>query len=209
MPPIPVYTQSPIRAAKPSGVTPQTTSPDDHNMSNTNQLPGYTPAKPTPTQPHADQNQNPPPPQPGAVPRLPTATATVTAPGVAAPEPTAAPVLPGTTAPIPAQISIPAPTVNHAQRGTATAYANPSQYRGYQQNTGTNTTIGVEVGGRASGTGTGTGNYSATGNGTDGDRAEGQGEGVWESAIKWAQAAGKKLSDAESEVWRRVNGEGK
>ena len=32
-------------------------------------------------------------------------------------------------------------------------------------------------------------------------------ESVWGSAVKWAQAAGEKLSAAESEVWRRINKE--
>jgi len=32
-------------------------------------------------------------------------------------------------------------------------------------------------------------------------------EGVWGSAVKWAQTAGKKLSEAESEVWKRINKE--
>jgi hypothetical protein len=35
--------------------------------------------------------------------------------------------------------------------------------------------------------------------------AEGPDEGVWNSAVKWAQAAGEKLAAAESEVWRRIN----
>jgi hypothetical protein len=32
-------------------------------------------------------------------------------------------------------------------------------------------------------------------------------EGVWNTAKAWASTAGKKLSEAESEVWKRVNGE--
>jgi tellurite resistance protein len=35
-----------------------------------------------------------------------------------------------------------------------------------------------------------------------------EGEGILESAVKLAKAAGEKLSAAESEVWRRINGEG-
>jgi len=41
------------------------------------------------------------------------------------------------------------------------------------------------------------------GNGGRGDEEE----GVWSSVVGWAQAAGKKLSDAESEVWKRINKE--
>jgi hypothetical protein len=32
-------------------------------------------------------------------------------------------------------------------------------------------------------------------------------ESVWNTAKGWASAAGKKVSDVESEVWKRVNGE--
>ena len=32
-------------------------------------------------------------------------------------------------------------------------------------------------------------------------------EGVWNTAKAWASTAGKKLSEVESEVWKRVNGE--
>ena len=38
---------------------------------------------------------------------------------------------------------------------------------------------------------------------------EGDGEGFLGSAMKFAKAAGEKLSAAESEVWRRINGENK
>jgi hypothetical protein len=32
-------------------------------------------------------------------------------------------------------------------------------------------------------------------------------EGVWNTAKAWTSTAGKKLSEVESEVWKRVNGE--
>jgi hypothetical protein len=32
-------------------------------------------------------------------------------------------------------------------------------------------------------------------------------EGVWNTAKAWASTAGEKLSEVESEVWKRVNGE--
>jgi hypothetical protein len=32
-------------------------------------------------------------------------------------------------------------------------------------------------------------------------------EGVWNAAKKWAQSAGEKISEAEAEVWRRINKE--
>jgi hypothetical protein len=40
--------------------------------------------------------------------------------------------------------------------------------------------------------------------GGGGGSEEGDG-GVWDTAKKWAYAAGEKLSAAESEVWRRIN----
>jgi tellurite resistance protein len=52
-----------------------------------------------------------------------------------------------------------------------------------------------------SGTGTGYG-------GNDVKAGDEEGEGILESAVKLAKAAGEKLSAAESEVWRRINGEG-
>ncbi|KAI9833729.1 MAG: hypothetical protein M1838_005560, partial [Thelocarpon superellum] len=35
----------------------------------------------------------------------------------------------------------------------------------------------------------------------------GAGEGVWDTAKKWAKVAGEKASEAEKEVWRRINKE--
>lgn len=47
------------------------------------------------------------------------------------------------------------------------------------------------------------GNANANGSYQD----DGEEQGVWNSAVKWAQVAGEKLSAAESEVWRRINKE--
>lgn len=199
MPPIPVYTQSPITAAKPSGVTPKTASPDDNN-DNSNaaptpttkqtKLPRYAPVQPPPTT-TTPNDANPPPPQPGAVPRLPAVTSTSAPPppqpshrgtATSPPEPTPAPAFPGTG--LPPQMAMPAPGMNysHSQRGTAST--GPP---GYQQHQG----------GFAQ-------NSSNLREGESG--GAGADEGVWGSAVKLMQAAGKTLSDAESEVWRRING---
>ncbi|CAK7236376.1 hypothetical protein SCUCBS95973_009586 [Sporothrix curviconia] len=68
MAPIPIYSQSPISAAKPSGVTPQTTG----ILQSGNKA---APETPTKTRPSAVAS-GPPPPQPGAVPSLPQPTGT-------------------------------------------------------------------------------------------------------------------------------------
>lgn len=240
MPPIKVYTQSPINAAKASGVTPQTAAPADSGTNKTlPYTPAHTTAAPTPTRTVPLHQDGPPPPQPGAVPRLPEATATATAtassstlppppragasavagasasPPAPTPAPTAAPHLPAAV-PYPPQMGIPPPQTGLNQRGTSTtlspsaapsAWDGSSQagsggggYPGYQQNVSA-------AGGYAapspyqSGGGGGGGGF-----GQDGDG--GEEEGVWGTAVKFAKAAGKRLSEAESEVWKRINGEG-
>jgi hypothetical protein len=50
--------------------------------------------------------------------------------------------------------------------------------------------------------------YHQAGRGYDDDDEGGkEGEGLFSSAVKMAKAAGEKLAAAESEVWRRINGE--
>ncbi|KAK5664134.1 hypothetical protein OQA88_349 [Cercophora sp. LCS_1] len=192
MPPVPVYTSSPINAAKASGVTPQTETPDPTPASR------YAPAQPTPTQ--QLPSDGPPPPQPGAIPRLPTATATAsTLPPPpkageayrppAPPEPTAAPRYP----PLPPQMGMPTPVAGYRQQGTATSTAPSQTMPGY-------------IPGAAGGYQQNSSSYQAGYHENVPTREE---DGVWGSAMKWAQAAGKKLSEAESEVWKRINGDGK
>ncbi|KAK0722727.1 hypothetical protein B0T26DRAFT_703758 [Lasiosphaeria miniovina] len=193
----------------------------------------YAPVPPTSTQTWGD---SPPPPQPGAVPRLPAATATATAPippppraGEAfpqPPEPTAAARLPGEAStssspyppyPPPPQMGIPAPTAPYAQRGTATATGpvrtSPPAYLpeppatgprevsrfthppGYQQDVNASELSGYQHQQRTAGQG-------QSGGGDDDNNAS-----VWSSAMKWAGAAGQKLSAVESEVWRKINKE--
>lgn len=185
MAPVPVYTESPITATKASGVTPQTATPNDGldadapAPTSTTQAPRYAPAdQPAPTQ--TAPNDGPPAPQPGAVPTRGTPSRTSYQP----PEPTAAPLYPAQ----PPQMGVPAPTMTYGQRGTATATG--SHPPGYQQNP----------------VGSGLNSYQSTHHESLGHDRE-EGEGVWGSAMKWAQVAGKKLSDAETEVWRRINKE--
>ena len=133
---IPVYTQSPISAAKPSGVTPQTAAPDQHSASNyapatttatstssypqarpgavpaaapTSAAKRYTPLQPTPTTTQDDGS--PPAPQPGARPtpmNISTNTSTLPPPPRAGESYT----LPQTQVPIqyPPQMGIPPPS---------------------------------------------------------------------------------------------------
>jgi len=188
MPPVPVYTESPITATKASGVTPQTATSNDGldadnpTPTSSTQAPRYVPAG-QPTSTRTAPEDGPPAPQPGAVPYLPTATqGTPSRTNYQPPEPTAAPQYPAQ----PPQMGVPAPSMTYGQRGTATATA--SHPPGYQQNTASS----------------GLNSYQSTHNESLGHDRE---EGVWGSALKWAQAAGKKLSDAETEVWRRINKE--
>jgi hypothetical protein len=148
MAPIPIYTKSPINAAKADGVTPQTAAPSEKPQqetptTTTAQQGGYPAAQPgaVPTLPAVTQthyvpvqatptsslnSQGPPPPQPGAAPIAPGATAPPTAYGPPPPTITAPARLPGESpaqapVPYPGQMAIPAPTMPYAQRGTSTA----------------------------------------------------------------------------------------
>jgi hypothetical protein len=246
MAPIPIYTQSPITAAKPTGVTPQTAAPlaneevgrsvpatrtsvasqDAYPPAQPGAVPSlpaptgsvqnqrYVPVQPTPTVKEAESG--PPPPQPGAVPTLPGGKPSVPPPPRAGesyhpPEVTQAPKVP-----YPPQMSIPAPTLPHAQRGTSTATA------GRHPQAAQPTSIGAGSGGelnhppgyhqnvnagdfdshqRAAHFANVSSERRGSSGGDDDD------EGVWDTARKLVQAAGSKLSAAESEVWRRINKE--
>ncbi|CAK7233818.1 hypothetical protein SBRCBS47491_008739 [Sporothrix bragantina] len=117
MAPIPIYSQSPISAAKPSGVTPQTEGIAQNN--------NRAPETPTKTRPLAGDAGPPPPPQPGAVPKLPQATGTR--------QNSSAPPPPATTAPITntrtSDCSPAPPQPGAAPVPPATIYASPSYQR--------------------------------------------------------------------------------
>ncbi|KAG7290520.1 hypothetical protein NEMBOFW57_000523 [Staphylotrichum longicolle] len=118
----------------------------------------------------------------------------------------------------PPQMGIPPPQTGLNQRGTSTtlspsaapsAWDGSSQaggsggggYPGYQQNVSAAGGYAAPSPYESGGGGGGGGGF-----GRDGDG--GEEEGVWGSAVKFAKAAGKRLSEAESEVWKRINGEG-
>ncbi|TLD30762.1 hypothetical protein PspLS_02093 [Pyricularia sp. CBS 133598] len=257
MPPIPIYSKSPINASKASGVTPQTAAPGDDSKqqlspgpaasATTNYLPtktsayaapqpGATPTIPTATassgsNPYAPaptaglgSSGSPPQPQPGAVPAQPGGIA-ASATGTGLPPPPKAgetyqppPPAPATTvAPQypPPQMSMAAPSIPYPQQqlGTSTATGPPSVLgtpatqlpgaslddlahpAGYQQNPNASSYAGQPRSHHDYGGGGGLGGTSH----------DDQGEGVWDSAKKYMAVAGTKLSEAESEVWKRIN----
>ncbi|KAK0748632.1 hypothetical protein B0T21DRAFT_344263 [Apiosordaria backusii] len=207
MPPIPLHTNSPINPAKASGITPQTASPGDPPSSDQ-----PTPTKTTSLPPQNNNNGAPPPPQPGTIPHLPQVTPFPTAAQPAAPAPgiTPAPTYPPVQAP-PPETAIPAPERPYNQRGTATSYTPGS---------GSGSVAGAAVLPGPSPYEAGGGGYQGQGGGQSqgyqqragyqpsGGQVETEGEGgVLGSVMGYAKAAGEKLSEAEREVWRRINGE--
>lgn len=248
MAPIPIYSKSPINAAKAAGVTPQTAagagdSPDAKSPTTaatpTKTRQGYPAAQPgavpsLPVQTGAAQGnryayeqptttakpeiRGPAPPQPGAVPSPPGSKSAVPpppritqGPRLADAEPTSRP----SAIPMPPQMGIPAPTMPVTQQGTSTDYASSYSARGhdqaglqpsivinslehppgYQQNANASTLSSNQ---RAAQDALQYSNSSSA-------SPSGEEEGAWDSAKKWAQAAGDKLSAAENEVWRRIN----
>jgi hypothetical protein len=152
------------------------------------------------------------------------------------PEPTPGPQMQSNVA-YPTQMGLPAPAAPYTQRGTATAssaasyggqvqlpgmpafspqagaggvggdnYAHPP---GYMQNVNAaDFSRDQRAAHEASMQSYGAGSSSGMGgsSGMSGEGSDGE-EGIWDTAKKWAQAAGEKLSAAENEVWRRINKE--
>lgn len=237
MAPIQVYTKSPINAAKASGVTPQTAAPAEAANTTSPYQPPANPT-PTRTIPQQQHQGPPPPqpgatPRLPEATGLPTATTSSTLPpppraGAAPqpPAPTAAPTQPplgsgiGRTYPPPPQMAIPPPQPGYNQRGTSTGFGPApatgaggypgsgggggdvdlgSGPAGYRQNASVSAYVPPAYDDD---------NYHRSGRGYGGREEEEEEEGVWGSAVKLAKAAGERLSAAESEVWRRINGEG-
>lgn len=237
MAPIPVYTASPINAAKPSGVTPKTAESgvggeggqhrETSEAGSTAQAypaaqPGATPslpqetgapqannALPTPTRSTSILSSDPPPPQPGAVP-VPLGQAV---PSTLPPPPKA-----GESAK--SQQAAPVTTMP-AQMGYQPPQA-PLPIQG-RSSTAPHTTAAVagptptSVQGQYPQAG-----YSPPAGGYQQDvnaagysqyqrsaaAYEDQGEAsVWDTAKKWAASAGESLAAAENEVWKRINKE--
>lgn len=241
---IPIYTQSPINAAKPSGVTPQTAAPQAQSRSQ-NPAPAtttstsastYPPAQPSavsypgptaaprvaqatllqPTPTTRVDDEGPPPPQPGNLP-MPFNRKSIAPPPKAGeryrPQETAPVLAPGTEQPH--QMGIPPPThgiqpLRSSTSTTTTASASypiaiPSEPRrslehpvGYQQNVYASELTSDQRRAQEA-------NMSQIGAHTTSKNLEGV--DFLNTAKKWAQQAGEKLSEAEAEVWRRINKE--
>ncbi|KAI0976014.1 hypothetical protein F4678DRAFT_210286 [Xylaria arbuscula] len=236
MAPIPVYTNSPITAAKPDGVTPKTVSGTDASRTTSRAPPPTSTYTPT-AYPAA---------QPGAAPSLPTATsaefnsplqptptASLASASPAPPQPGSVPVSgvpppPKTgeryqppaqttaapTMPYPHQMAIPVPDASHSlQRGTSTAtVASSSPYMTQLPSATTGPRRGGDVPSLSHPAG-----YQQNANASELDRyqrsameqreLDDDGEGIWGAAKKLAQQTGERLAAVESEVWKKINKE--
>ncbi|KAM0456218.1 hypothetical protein ACHAPV_007466 [Trichoderma viride] len=232
--PVQVHTSSPINATKATGITPKTQQPEGEGHQARPPPPttslgsptAYPPAQPgarpsLPVQTGAPQptstympsstqevNSSPPPPQPGAVPSPPGGQSHLP------PPPKAGETLQqAQTVPMPPQMSYQLPASVHPTQGgsstsTSTVYSpsvpHPTLIQtsepdfshppGYQQNTNAadfsrdqreayNASLNQE-------------SYLAH-----------EAESVWNTAKKWATAAGDSIAAAENEVWKRINKE--
>ncbi|GFP52053.1 hypothetical protein ACSS6W_003958 [Trichoderma asperelloides] len=232
--PVQVYTSSPINATKATEITPKTQQPEGEGpharppppTTSLGSPTAYPPAQPgarpsLPIQTGAPQpsstykpsstqeaNSSPPPPQPGAVPSPPGGNSHLP------PPPKAGETLQqAQPVPMPPQMSYQLPTTVHPTQGgsstsTSTAYSpsvpHPrlvqvsepdfSHPPGYQQNVNAaefnrdqreayNASFNQE-------------SYLAH-----------EAESVWNTAKKWATAAGDSIAAAENEVWKRINKE--
>jgi hypothetical protein len=241
---IPIYTQSPINAAKPLGVTPQTATPQAHSPSqnpapttttSSTSASTYPPAQPSavsypgptavpgvtqapllqPTPTTRVDDEGPPPPQPGNLP-TPLGRKSIPPPPKAGekyrPQETAPALAPATGQPF--QMGIPPPTQGiqpprSSTSTTTTASASypmaiPSEARrslehpvGYQQNVYASELTSDQRAQEA--------NMSRIGAHAPSENVEGV--DFLNTAKKWAQQAGEKISEAEAEVWRRINKE--
>ncbi|KAM0263049.1 hypothetical protein ACHAQJ_001428 [Trichoderma viride] len=229
--PVPVYTSSPINASKASGITPKTANPEEEGTHARPPPPTTSLGSPTaypPAQPGArpslpvqtgvpqpsniykpsstqEANSSPPPPQPGAVPSPPGGKSHLPPPPKAG-----EPIQQAQTMPMPPQMSYQPPAATYPTQGgsstsTSTAYSpivpqptfvqttepDFSHPPGYQQNI----------------------------NAADFNRDQREAhnvsaqnpyqtyeeESVWNTAKKWAAAAGDSIAAAENEVWKRIN----
>ncbi|KAI9753688.1 MAG: hypothetical protein M4579_005040 [Chaenotheca gracillima] len=82
----------------------------------------------------------------------------------------------------------------------------PAQRLAAEQDRSNLSRLGDYAGGASSGAGVGGGPLHSAGGGLA-DTGEGEGEGIWDTAKKWAKTAGEKVSEAEQEVWKRINKE--
>ncbi|TWU75809.1 hypothetical protein ED733_004281 [Metarhizium rileyi] len=224
MAPIPVYSSSPITAAKPTGVTPKTSTPGESNKDGKAQLgpsqtsgeqsyaaaqPGARPVVPkatgaptlpddhvlaTPTRTSSIGN-NPPPPQPGAVPVPPGGVQTQQPPAVTTMPPQMGYQPPQAPLPIQGRSSTVA-TAGLPPQSSPTGLSAPLQ--------GNYPTAGVspQAGGyQQDVNAAGYNSYQRTARAYE-EESEAS---VWDTARKWATSAGESLVAAENEVWKRIN----
>lgn len=250
MPAIPVYSASPVNAAKGTGATPQTAAPEQSQASLPHEVAatktasaaspsGYHPAappqpgaaaslpaptgqlpphlssqmQPTPTATSA-QDDGPPAPQPGAVPVPPSGNAARLPPPPKAGEAQQHPSVTAAAVPPPPQMSYPPPMSSHAAGMSTTTAPDPyslggsgptslreaghgdgySHPPGYHQNVHASEFSSAQM---AAHERTEANEPLFPGAGDD--------ESVWDTAKKWANAAGNSLAAAENEVWKRIN----
>ncbi|TVY47543.1 hypothetical protein LOCC1_G002565 [Lachnellula occidentalis] len=176
----------------------------------------YAPLQPTKTT--SSEAARPPPPQPGAAP-IPSSGSRETF----RPEPTSAPQ-PPTSMPLPSQMSIPPPSSAFGGQpptsSTATANTPSSSYPvqipltesggprrslehppGYHQNVYASDQTSEQRRAQE------TINASSATSGRESSENVGAmgSESIWNTAKKWTQQAGEKISEAEAEVWRKIN----
>lgn len=186
----------------------------------------YLPAYPTPTVDEGSsrfENPNPPAPQPGAVPVPPSRERQIPPPPKAG-ESAAAELQrraqAATTAPphLPPQMAYQPPTATQPIQGRSSTTTTPATHAGGPYPTSlqdTNPNAGyANPPGYQQGAGTsGFNHYQGQGNDYGGSQnsshwssAGGDEQpGVWDTARKWASAAGESLAAAESEVWKKIN----
>ena len=235
MPPVQTFTESPINASKADGTTPQTKAPDNVNATHappTTTLsspqsrpppqPGAVPSQPIATASASQPQSNylptptqqvlqsgPPPPQPGAVPVPPTAQSSSYPP----PPPKAGEPMPpqltytapsqtypgkagSSTISAPPHAQIPGPAPTYLQDINQQSGASTSHPPGYRQD---------DQAAEFSSAQRAAHNASVEWDGQNG--GGGDEEGIWNTAKKWATAAGENLAAAENEMWKRINKE--
>jgi hypothetical protein len=249
---IPVYTQSPLNAPKPSGVTPQTAAPRAQPSSLTpSSVPATATTAPTssypPAQPVAAAFPGPTAAAQRYAPVQPTPTTKVGDEGPLAPQPGATPLnrnpippppkagesyrssqetgaalpSPAIGQPYPPQMGIPPPTTTYGAQppssstGTTTTasasypvtisaeYGAPRRSLehppGYHQNVYASEPTSDQRRAREANVSSGIGAQDISENAGGMD--------ILNTAKKWAQQAGGKLSEVEAEVWRKINKE--
>ncbi|KAI6712202.1 hypothetical protein PZA11_002244 [Diplocarpon coronariae] len=235
---IPVYTSSPIKASKASGITPQTAGSQSLPLAPSTYPPArpgasampaptaaaqrYAPLQPTPTT--KTEDIGPPAPQPGAIP---TPNSAILPPPKAGetyqPQPTTAPAQQN----CPPQMALAPPTISHGYQTPklSTSMANAASVPcpvslpsaaddsrrgslehppGYHQNVYASELTSDQ---RRAQEAEEANNSSGFGISNSGSAGGFESDGVWDTAKKWAQQAGDKISATERDVWRKINKE--